>query len=252
MLSAGIGVTGLITYAYFALASHSLPKDQYGGISLLWSSVFIVVSVLYRPVEQLLSRTIADRAARGQTGNDHLRVAATIQLGLGALFAVLALVFRHTLEDDLFNGSSTLFWVLFTSVLAYAASYFARGYLAGTRQLTLYGGLVFIESIARCAFALIVAIGIAKGQSVVALGIAAAPLLSLVVVPWALRRQIRAGDAPDPDPASEAAADTEFTLSHGAGFAGAVLLGCAAHATGPPLRPQGCCAPLRGGPAGRP
>ena len=64
ILSVGIGVTGLITYAYFALASHSLSKDDYGRISLLWSSVFIVVSVLYRPVEQLLSRTIADRAAR--------------------------------------------------------------------------------------------------------------------------------------------------------------------------------------------
>ena len=74
ILSVGIGVTGLITYAYFALASHSLPKDDYGRISLLWSAVFIVVSVLYRPVEQLLSRTIADRGARGQTGNEHLRV----------------------------------------------------------------------------------------------------------------------------------------------------------------------------------
>src|SRR5438094_2244051 len=98
ILSVGIGVTGLITYAYFALASHTLPKDEYGGISLLWSAVFIVVSVLYRPVEQLLSRTIADRAARGQEGNEHLRVAATIQLGLGALFVVLALAFRHKLE----------------------------------------------------------------------------------------------------------------------------------------------------------
>ena len=32
ILSVGIGVTGLVTYAYFALASHSLPKEQYGGI----------------------------------------------------------------------------------------------------------------------------------------------------------------------------------------------------------------------------
>src|SRR3954454_11489033 len=50
VLSVGIGVTGLITFAYFALASHSLPEDEYGGITLLWSAVFITVSVLYRPV----------------------------------------------------------------------------------------------------------------------------------------------------------------------------------------------------------
>jgi O-antigen/teichoic acid export membrane protein len=230
----GIGVTGLITYAYFALASHSLPEDEYGRISLPWSAVFIVVSVLYRPVEQLLSRTIADRAARGQTGSEHLRVAATIQLGLGVLFAVVALVFRTTIEDDLFDGSSALYWVLFTAVLAYAASYFARGYLAGSRMFGLYGGLVFIESVARCLFALAVAIGLADGQTTTAMGIAAAPLLSLVVVPWALGRRLRsdAPEAADPHIAADAAAEAgaegaaepEFTLSHGAGFAVAVLV----------------------------
>lgn len=223
ILAVGIGVTGLVTYTFFALASHTLSKDDYGGIALLWSAVFIVVSVLYRPVEQLLSRTIADRDARGQIGSEHLRVAATIQLSLGALFAVLALVFRSRIEDDLFNGSSTLYWVLITAVLAYAASYFARGFLAGSRRFGLYGGLVFIEAVARCMFPLAVAIGIAEGQSVVALGIAAAPLLSLVVLPWAFRRRMAAGGSPlaegeAPD------GDVEFTLSHGAGFASAVLV----------------------------
>jgi O-antigen/teichoic acid export membrane protein len=226
ILSVGIGVTGLITYAYFALASHSLPEDDYGRISLLWSAVFIVVSVLYRPVEQLLSRTIADRDARGQTGSEHLRVAATIQLGLGALFVVLALVFRGKLENDLFDGETTLYWVLVVAVLAYAASYFARGYLAGSRMFGLYGGLVFIESVARCMFALAVAIGIAEGENVTAMGIAAAPLLSLVVVPWALRRHIRseqAGPEPHEMGGEPDASEPEFTLSHGAGFAVAVL-----------------------------
>jgi O-antigen/teichoic acid export membrane protein len=230
----GIGVTGLVTYAFFALASHSLPKDDYGGIALLWSAVFIVVSVLYRPVEQLLSRTIADRDARGQTGSEHLRVAATIQLGLGVLFAVLALAFRDQLENDLFNGESTLYWVMVVAVLAYAASYFARGYLAGSRRFELYGLLVFIEATARVMFALAVAIGIATGQDVVALGIAAAPLLSLAVVPWALGRRIRttAAATAGPDPLAPAdtatgtlaGSDPEFTLAHGAGFAAAVLV----------------------------
>ena len=47
-------------------------------------------------------------------------------------FAVVALVLRDPIQNDLFGGSSTLYWVLLVSVLAYAASYFARGYLAGT------------------------------------------------------------------------------------------------------------------------
>ena len=112
VLSVGIATTGLVTYTYFALASHNLSADDYGQITLLWSAVFITVSVLYRPVEQLLSRTIADHDARGMPGSSHLRVAATIQLALGVLFAVLALVFQDRLQDDLFDGNETLYWIL--------------------------------------------------------------------------------------------------------------------------------------------
>ena len=244
ILSLGIGATGVITFAYFSLASYSLPEDEYGHITLLWSAVFITVSVLYRPVEQLLSRTIADRDARGVHGSEHLRIAATIQLALGVLFAVVALVLRDPIQNDLFGGSSTLYWVLLVSVLAYAASYFARGYLAGHHLFALYGGLVLMEASSRCLFALAVAIGIAEGQSAVALGMAAAPIVSLAVVPPALARRLAprggaptaAGPEPDPalapDPASldaaardePAAREPEFTLARGAGFASAVLL----------------------------
>jgi O-antigen/teichoic acid export membrane protein len=237
ILSGGIGATGLMTFAYFSLASHSLPEAEYGRISLLWSAIFITVSVLYRPVEQLLSRTIADRDARGVAGSEHLRVAATIQLGLGVLFCVAALALRGPLQDGLLGGSEALYWILIVTVLAYAASYFARGFLAGHHRFGLYGGLVFMEASSRCLFALAVAVGIAEGQTAVALGMAAAPVVSLAVVAPALARRIRPapvarGEAGEPDPGlldaaardEPAAREPEFTLSRGSGFAVAVLL----------------------------
>ena len=233
ILSVGIGVTGLVTFAYFSLASYSLPEAEYGRITLLWSAMFITVSVLYRPVEQLLSRTIADHDARGIAGSRHLRVAATIQLALGLAFAVVALVLRGPIQDDLFGGSATLYWILVVGVLAYAASYFARGFLAGHHQFGLYGGLVLMEASSRCLFALAVAIGIAEGQSAVALGIAAAPIVSLAVVPPALARRLapeptgREVDAQALDSAARdepSAREPEFTLARGTGFAAAVLL----------------------------
>jgi O-antigen/teichoic acid export membrane protein len=220
ILSVGIGITGVVTFGYFALASHSLSEAQYGHITLLWSAVFITVSVLYRPVEQLLSRTIADRDARGVTGSEHLRVAATIQLALGALFVVVVLALRGPIEDELLGGSSALYTILIVAVLAYAVSYFARGFLAGHHRFGLYGGLVFMEASSRFLFALAVAVGIAEGQTAVALGIAAAPIVSLTVVPLALGRRLRSQPAVETD--DEVA--TEFTLAHGSGFAVAVLL----------------------------
>jgi len=232
ILSVGIGATGLITFAYFSLASHALPEDEYGRITLLWSAVFITVSVLYRPVEQLLSRTIADHDARGVQGTEHLRIAATIQLGLGLLFVVVALALRGPIQDDLFAGSSALYWILVVAVLAYAASYFARGYLAGHRLFPLYGGLVLMEATSRCLFALAVAVGIAEGQTAVALGMAAAPIVSLAVVPPALARRLDRQRSGAVDPAQldaaardePAAREPEFTLARGTGFAAAVLV----------------------------
>jgi O-antigen/teichoic acid export membrane protein len=225
VLSVGIGITGLVTFAYFALASHSLPEAEYGRITLLWSTVFITVSVLYRPVEQLLSRTIADRDARGVEGTEHLRVAATIQLALGGLFAVVALALRDPIQDELLGDSSALYWILIATVLAYSASYFARGFLAGHHRFGLYGGLVLMEASSRCLFALAVAVGIAEGQDVVALGMLAAPIVSLAVVPWALGPRLRSAPAPPPEPDEvEPAIEPQFTLAHGGGFAVAVLL----------------------------
>ncbi len=254
VLSLGIGVTGLVTYLYFSLSSHALSEADYGRITVLWSAIFVVIGVLYRPVEQLLSHSIADAQARGRPEAHQLRVAAGLQLGLGVAFAAAALAFRGPIEDDLLGGSSRLYWIFVVAVLAYAASYFARGFLAGNRRFGLYGGLVLMEAVSRCLFAVAVAVGIAEGQSVVALGMAAAPIVSLAVVPPALGRRrarrrggVESAAAPVPSVAREAAGvndpltadaaaaaepsaetaqpkETEFTLSRGTGFAAAVLV----------------------------
>ncbi|MDX6656990.1 MAG: hypothetical protein QOH62_1783, partial [Solirubrobacteraceae bacterium] len=95
-----------------------------------------------------------------------------------------------TLRDKAFNGSDALYWVLVGATLAYAGSYFARGYLAGHQWFGLYGALVLFESMSRFAFPVAVAVGITTGQTAVALGILAAPVASLLVVPWAIRRHV--------------------------------------------------------------
>jgi O-antigen/teichoic acid export membrane protein len=233
ILSVGIAATGLVTFGYFALASHALDPVDYKGVSLLWSVMFVIVSVIYRPIEQLLSRTIADRRARGLHHGHPLRVPGLIQLGFALVFLAVALPLHDTLVHDVFDGSSTLYWVLIAGVLAYAASYFARGYLAGHERFGLYGGLVLLESLSRFLFALAVTVGIASGQSAVALGIAAAPFVSLVVVPAAFSRRSATGDphTPATDAAiaqGPAAADAEeaagdLSLRGGGRFAGAVF-----------------------------
>jgi O-antigen/teichoic acid export membrane protein len=216
ILSIGIALTGVVTFAYFSVASYVLDDVAYKQISLLWSVLFVIVSVIYRPIEQLLSRTIAHRRARGLEHDHPLRTPLTLQAGFALTFLALALLLRGPIQDDLFDGSTTLYWILVVAVLAYAASYFARGWLAGHQWFGFYGGLVFLEASSRLAFAVAVAVGIAEGQSAVALGMAAAPFVSLVVVPWAFSRRPPADDRRERD-------TDELDLGRGGRFAFAVL-----------------------------
>jgi O-antigen/teichoic acid export membrane protein len=232
VLSVGIAATGLFTFAYFSLASHLLSEVAAKRLDLLWSIMFVIISVIYRPIEQLLSRTIADRRARGRGGSS-LRVPMVIQGGFAAAFLCLALALHERIRDHVFDGSETLYWVLVVAVLAYAASYFARGWLAGHQYFGLYGALVFMEALSRVVFAVAVAVGIASGQDAVALGMAAAPFVSLIVVPWAFARSRKPPgeqlhptaadlDAALQGPAAEGieeAAAGDLSLRGGAGFA---------------------------------
>src|SRR5579859_7894226 len=130
ILTIGIASTGVFTFLYLAFARHVLSKASYSRISLCWAVMFVILSVIYRPIEQLLSRTIADRRARGLHGHP-LRVPALIQAGFAVTFAAVALIMRHEIEQGMFDGSSALYWILVVGVLAYSASYFARGWLGG-------------------------------------------------------------------------------------------------------------------------
>ena len=234
VLTIGIASTGIFTFLYLATSSHVLDAPSYSRISLCWAIMFVILSVIYRPIEQLLSRTIADRRARGL--HDHsLRVPAAIQFGFAMLFFIVAVALRHQIQQGMFDGSSALYWILVIGVLAYAGSYFARGWLAGHQRFALYGGLVFLESTSRFLFPLAVAIGLASGQAAVGLGMAVAPFASLAVMPFAFSRiRLRAPAeeviAADAAGAGEGPAQAQFeeesadlTLRHGAGFAVSVV-----------------------------
>jgi O-antigen/teichoic acid export membrane protein len=233
-LAIGVGLTGVITYVYFFIASHVLSKPDYGQITVLWSAVFITISTLYRPIEQLLSRHIAEHRVKGEPIGGTMRVASTIQLGLSLTFAVVALALRGPIQNGVLEGNETLYWVFFGAVLFYAASYFARGFLAGSKRFGLFVALILSESCFRTIFAVLVAVSVLSGQSAVAIGIVAAPALSLVVVPFAFQRRARrhaqsldmsSASRPGMSGSGEGRGDdASVSMAKGGGFAAAVLV----------------------------
>ena len=234
ILTLGIASTGVLSFLYLALASRELSPSDYGRISLLWSITFVILSVIYRPIEQLLSRTIADRRARGLHQHP-LRTPALIQAAFALTFLVAALALHSWIVNDLFDGRTGLYWILVVAVMAYAGSYFARGWLAGHEYFAGYGGLVLLESTSRFLFAVAAVAGIITGPTPIAIGIAVAPFVSMTVVPFAIRRMrhehtppadaVEAQAADAAEAVTEAAEDgvTDLSLRHGSRFAVSVF-----------------------------
>ncbi len=222
-LTGVLGLVGVLTYVFFALCSHSLDKDQYGEIVVLWSVVFLLSSTLFRPIEQLLSRTLAEQEQAGTEHRTALAAAAKIQAGLCLLAIVALVIARKPIEDELFSGDELFYWSMIGSLIGFGVAYYARGFLAGRRQFTYYAALLLVEVVLRLILTAIVAFGIAGGAGLIAVGIAVAPVGCLVVLPLAIRRR-GIDEAAVPGSASPQAGSTELTLGSGGAFAGAVLL----------------------------
>ena len=228
LLTVALGSAGVLTYGFFAIASHSLDREEYGQIVVLWSAVYITVSTIFRPIEQLLARSVAELEAQGRSVARAVRVAVLIQLGLTVLFVALALVLWGSLEAELFDGRGRFLAVLVGAMVAFGASFVVRGYLAGRRRFGAYAALLVSEAVARLGFALALALGIVEGVDPLALAIAAGPLLALAALPTVIVLERRRGTAKPAEPGLPATAISEgapeFTLAQGGGFAGAVLV----------------------------
>jgi O-antigen/teichoic acid export membrane protein len=218
-LGAALGLAGALTYVFFGLASHSLGADEYGEVVILWSAVLLVAATLFRPIEHLLARTLAERHGTGQRDADAFRPAAIIQLGLCAFAGVAVLAAKAPIQDNLFSDEPGLYWAMLGALLGYSLAYFARGLLAGRGQFGLYAALLLSEVLIRLAAAVFVAVGVMNGTLPIAVGIALAPLTALVVLPLAIRRGAAGGG-----PERPAGASGELTLGTGGAFTGAVLV----------------------------
>lgn len=220
-LTIALGVAGVLTYVFFALCSRGLDKDQYGEIVVLWSAVFLISATLFRPIEQLLARTLAERDHAGAGAGDALRAAAKIQAALCAAAIAVLLALRGPAQDKLFSDDPGLYWALLLALTGFACAFYGRGFLAGRGQFLLYAALLQIEVLLRLFFALVVAVGLATGTSLIAAGIALAPFAGLAVLPVAIHRGRPNAAAFDPETSPLA---DELTLGAGGAFAGAVLL----------------------------
>ena len=154
LLSVGTLSSGILAYAFNVIAARSLGPEVYGAVGALWAGMFLVSVLLFRPVEQTLSRAISDQVARDVDARPAVRSAGWLTLGITLVALSAFAIAWRPLTDGLFGGRAVLTVALIAGVAGYAASYFARGLLGGVRWFGGYGLLLLADGAIRLIVAL--------------------------------------------------------------------------------------------------
>ena len=207
-IALSFATSGVLTYVFQSLSARVLGPTAYGGLAVLWSATFLTVQVLWIGGTQTLGRYVAEREARGQDWQPVIRSVKRWQIGLLAVFVLVAVLASPLLTEKLF-GDPWLTAAFVVAVAAYAPEYFRRGLFNGHHQSSRLGAQILAESSGR----LLIAAGLlAVGSGV--LGPAAAIVLAPLIGVFLIR------PAPVESPKHEG---TPFSAVNALRFAGPVL-----------------------------
>ena len=185
-VGAGLIVAGLSAYGFLFVADKALSKTEYSPLGALWSLVFLAGPGLFLPLEQEISRALAERRARGVGGFPVVRMAATLGVGLGLGVLVLLIVTAPWTVEHLFDGQILLLVGLALGLAGALCGHLTRGSMSGTGNFKGYGTYIGADGFIRVLGAIACAvIGFnTAGPFGIAVGIA-----GLIAVPVALKVQ---------------------------------------------------------------
>ena len=189
-LSAAMLASGVLAYAFHVLAARSLGVEAYGQVSVLWAALFLVVVLLFRPLEQTMSRGIADRLTRGVEVRTVMQSVGLIYLGVAATIAIVAFVTWNTLGERLFLGDDVFLAALVVGTCGYGVAYIVRGICSGARWFN--GAALGIMGDGAVRLAVALPLVVVASSAWAAGAVVAAAIAGAVVPLWFGRHRLRA------------------------------------------------------------
>jgi O-antigen/teichoic acid export membrane protein len=172
LMSVGTLASGVLAYAFNVLAARALGPAAYGAIGALWGGMFLLAVLLFRPIEQTVSRAVADHVARGEDARPAVRSAAWLTALVTAGAVGGCVLAWAPITDRLFGGEPVLTVALVAGLAGYGLSYFARGLVGGVQWFGGYGLVLLADGAIRFLVAL--PLLVVASQTVAAVAIAAA------------------------------------------------------------------------------
>ncbi|WP_460599938.1 lipopolysaccharide biosynthesis protein [Flexivirga lutea] len=191
----GLAVFGASSYLFLAFGARQLSPADFAALSALWVLVYTGGPGVFLPFEQAIGRAVA--AHRADPVQERRVVRALVAAAAVALLVLLAVAvaFRTTITDTLFDGSGATFVALLLAAIGMWAAYLMRGVFAGHNRYGMYGVQLGIEGMVRVAAGLTATV-LAGAVGGFSLGLAAALVISVLFTLTGLRGGHRRPVAP--------------------------------------------------------
>jgi O-antigen/teichoic acid export membrane protein len=180
-VGAGLVVNGVMSYAFLGLAGRTLGKEAFEPLSVLWALIYLLGAGFFLPLEQEVSRALANRWARGLGVGPLVRQAGLLGAGLTAVLVLASLVAAPWMLEHLFDDQVAVVVALILAIVGYAAVHLARGTLAGLGRFRGYAAYYVYENTLRVAAGVVLAIAAVATAGPYALAVGLAPGIALVL-----------------------------------------------------------------------
>lgn len=156
-MSIGLGVYAISTYGFLAIAARALGPDRYGDFSTLWALIYGVCLGAVLPLEQEVSRIVAEFRGSGAPAAAWRGPVANLSFAISIFLTLASLpLLPHLLSSQ--AGNVLMCWgAVGVAALGLATAYTSRGFLAGQRRFGTYARQLMVEGFARLGGALLLA-----------------------------------------------------------------------------------------------
>ena len=180
----GLVVNGIMSYVFLGIAARTLGVDAFAPLSVLWALIYLVGPGFFLPLEQEVSRSLANRWARGVGVGPLVKQAGLLGAALIGALVLTTLVAAPLLLDHLFDDQALILIGFVLAILGYSAVHLARGTLAGLGRFRGYALFFVYENSLRVAAAIVLALlGVdTAGPYAVAVGLAPGVAIGLALL----------------------------------------------------------------------
>jgi O-antigen/teichoic acid export membrane protein len=189
----GLVVLGVGSFAYLGISGRLLGPADFAPVATLWVVFNAAALAFYQPIEQELSRATAERRAVGTGAAPVLLRCLVLGTGVTAVLAALALGFRETVADRLFNGESALVPLLLVGMVGLFAEHTLRGLFSGAGRFGRYGAQLAVDGLLRVVGPVVLVLAASHDTATVAAALVLAPLLAAVATAGRPRRLAHQG-----------------------------------------------------------